>query len=101
MVFFDIDVRSIPPVVFHSLHTSHVFVPQYDTLEIWEVLVTSSNMIFETEPLTTLGISSICPLHDGDRILVGSSDRTVRIWNYHKRSLTCFCDGLNIDSKSL
>jgi len=38
-------------------------------------------MIFETEPLTTLEISSICPLRDGDRILVGSSDRTVRMWN--------------------
>ena len=81
MVFFDIDVGSIPPVVFHSLHTSHVFVPRYDTLAIWEVSVTGSNMIFETEPLTTLGISSICPLRDGDRILVGSSDRTVRMWN--------------------
>ena len=81
MVFFDIDVGSIPPVVFHSLHTSHVFVPRYDTLEIWEVSVTGSNMIFETEPLTTLGISSICPLRDGDRILVGRSDRTVRMWN--------------------
>jgi len=81
MVFFDIDVGSIPPVVFHSLHTSHVFVPRYDTLAIWEVSVTGSNMIFETEPLTTLGISSICLLRDGDRILVGSSDRTVRMWN--------------------
>jgi len=81
MVFFDLDIRPIPPVVFHSLHTSHVFVPRYDTVEIWEVSMTGSNMILETEPLTTLEISSICPLRDGHRILVGGSDRTVRMWN--------------------
>ena len=81
MVSFDLDVGRIPPVVFHSPHTNHVFVPRDDTVEIWEVSMTGSNVIFETEPLTTLWIGSICPLRDGLRFLVGSSDKTVRMWN--------------------
>jgi len=38
-------------------------------------------MIFETEPLTTSYITSICPSRDGHRLLVGSGDGTVRTWN--------------------
>jgi len=34
------------------------------------------------------------------RDLINEEKVTVFV-NYHKRSLTCFCDGLNIDSKSL
>jgi len=48
-------------------------------VEIWEVSMTSSNMIFKTEPLTTSGIRSICPSRDGHRLLVGSIDGTVRM----------------------
>ena len=81
MVSFDLDVGQIPPVVFHSPHANHVFVPQGNTVEIWEVSMTGPNMIFETEPLTNLWIGSICPLRDGLRFLVGSSDKTVRMWN--------------------
>jgi len=40
-----------------------------------------SDMIFMTEPLTTSWISSICPLRDGHRLLVGSKDGTVRMQN--------------------
>ena len=43
--------------------------------------MTSSNMIFKTEPLTTSEIRSICPLRDGHRLLVGSGDGTVRMQN--------------------
>jgi len=38
-------------------------------------------MIFETKPPTTSMITSICPSCDGDRILVGSGDETVRMWD--------------------
>jgi len=38
-------------------------------------------MIFKTEPLTTSWITSICPLRDGHRLLVGSEDGTVRMRN--------------------
>jgi len=48
-------------------------------VEIWEVSMTSSNMIFKTEPLTTSRIGSICPSRDGQRLLVGSEDGTVRM----------------------
>jgi len=50
-------------------------------VEIWEVSMTSSNMIFKTEPLTTSRIGSICPSRDGHRLLVGSDDGTVRMRN--------------------
>jgi len=50
-------------------------------VEIWEVSMTSSDMIFKTEPLTTSRIRSICPSRDGHRLLVGSVDGTVRMQN--------------------
>jgi len=50
-------------------------------VEIWEVSMTGPNMIFKAEPLTTFIITSICPLRDGHRLLVGSSDGTVRMQN--------------------
>ena len=43
--------------------------------------MTGPNMIFKTEPLTTSEITSICPLRDGHRFLVGSKDGTVRMRN--------------------
>ena len=81
MASFDLDVRYIPLAIIHLPNANRLFVPQYNTVEIWEVSMTSSNMIFKTEPLTTSGITSICPLRDGHRLLVGSSDGTVRMRN--------------------
>jgi len=81
MVSFDLDVGYHPPAIVHSPHANHVFVPKHRTVEIWEVSMTSSNIIFETEPLTTSYITSICPSRDGHRLLVGSGDGTVRMWN--------------------
>ena len=81
MVSFDLDVGWIPPVVFHSPHTSRIFVARDKTVEIWEVSMSGSNMIFETGPLTTEVIRSICLSRDGLRLLVGSFDATVRMWN--------------------
>ena len=76
MVSFDLDVGYHLPAIVHSPHTNHVFAPKHRTVEIWEVSMTSSNIIFETEPLTTSYIISICPSRDGHRLLVGSGDGT-------------------------
>jgi len=81
MTSFDLDVGLIPPAIIHSPNANRLFVPQRDTVEIWEVSMTGPNMIFKTEPLTTSRISSICPLRDGHRLLVGSRDGTVRMRN--------------------
>ena len=43
--------------------------------------MTSSHMIFETKPLITSLIRSMCPSRDGHRILVGSRDGTVSMWD--------------------
>jgi len=80
MTSFDLDIY-IPPAIIHLPNANRLFVPRGHTVEIWEVSMTSSDMIFKTEPLNTSGISSICPLRDGHRILVGSVDGTVRMWN--------------------
>ena len=68
-----------PPAVIHSSHTNRVFAPQDSTVEIWDVSTTGSNMISKTEPLTDGLISSICPSHDGHRLLIGSWGGTVRM----------------------
>ena len=81
MTTFDLDVDDIPPAIIHLPNANRLFVPRNDTVEIWEVFMSSSNMIFKTEPLTTSMIESICPSCDGHRILVGSWDGTVRMLN--------------------
>jgi len=80
MTSFDLDIYT-PPAIIHLPNASRLFVPRGNAVEIWEVSMTSSDMIFKTEPLTTLFISSICPSRDGHRLLVGSSDGTVGIRN--------------------
>ena len=52
---------------------------------IWEVSIAISHIIFETRPLVTSVRMSICPSHDGHRILVGDKDGIVRIW------VICYC----------
>ena len=79
MTSFNLDVGIIPPAIVHS--PNRLFVPRDNTVEIWEVSVTGSNMIFKTESLTTSEISSICPSRDGHRLLVGSEDGTVMMRN--------------------
>jgi len=49
-------------------------------MEIWEVSMTGSNMMFETA-LSTQFITSICALHDGRRFLVGTVDGAVGMQN--------------------
>jgi len=81
MTSFDLDVKDIPLAIIHLPNANRLFVPRGSTVEIWEVSMTGPNMIFKTEPLTTSWIKSICPLRDGHRLLVGSSDGTVRMRN--------------------
>jgi len=76
-----LDIGYDPPAIINSSHTNQIFVPRDNTMEIWEVSMTGSNMMFETEPLSTQFITSICPLHDGRRLLVGTVDGTVRMQN--------------------
>jgi len=75
--FKDGDVP-IPPAVIHSSHTNRVFFPRVDTVEIWEVSTTGSNMVFEIESLTRWMTGSICPSRDGHRLLMGNGG-TVRM----------------------
>jgi len=77
MTSFDLNIAAI----IHSPNANRLFVPQDKTVEIWEVSMAGSNIIFKTEPLTTSWIRSICPLRGGHRLLVGSADGTVRMWN--------------------
>ena len=81
MVSFDLDFKDIPSAVMHSAHTNRIFVPQEHTVEVWDVSMTGSNMVFKTEPRTTQFISNICPSRNGHRLLMGSEDGTVRMWN--------------------
>ena len=81
MTSFDLGIRRVPPAIIHSPNANRLLVPRDNILEIWEVSMSSSNMIFKTEPLTISRISSICPLDDGHRLLVGSEDGTVRMRN--------------------
>jgi len=81
MASFIIGVWLIPSAVIRGPFTSHLFIARDHTVEIWEASVTSSHMIFETKPLITSRITSICPSRDGHRILVGSEDGIVRIWD--------------------
>jgi len=89
MVSLNIGGNDIPPEVIHSSHTNRIFAPRDTTVEIWEVSATGSNMIFETEQLTDRLISSICPLRDGHRLLIGNDGGTVRML-----SLTLCCFGV-------
>jgi len=81
MTSFDLHVEDIPLAIIHLPNVNRLFVPRGDAVEVWEVSMTSSDMIFKTEPLTTSFIGSICPSRDGHRLWVGSVDGTVRMWD--------------------
>ena len=88
MASLSVDIGYAPPAVIRSPLTSHLFIPQYDTVEIWEVSMTRSHMIFKTKPPIASSIHSICPSRDGNRILVGSEDGIVRMWDTNLEDLT-------------
>jgi len=73
--------------VIHSPLTNYVFIQQRYTVEIWDVSMTGSKFIWETNPPTTSRIWSICPSWDGHRILVGCWDGSVRMWELDLENL--------------
>ena len=68
--------------VIHSSLTNYVFIERYRTVEICDVSMTGSKLIWETNPPTTSHIFSICPSRDGHRLLVGCEDGSVRMWDF-------------------
>ena len=80
MASFSVDIGYAPPVVIRAPLTSHLYIARYHTVEIWEVSMTSSHMIFKTKLPITSEITSICPSRDGNKILVGSYG-IVRMWD--------------------
>jgi len=66
--------------VIHSSLTNYLFIERLHTVEIWEVSTTGARMIWE-KPQVTSNVWSICPSHDGHRLLVGYGDGSVRMWD--------------------
>jgi len=73
--------------VIHSPLTNYLFIKRDHTVEIWDVSVNGSKLIWETNPPTTSLISSICPSRDGHRLLVGCKDGSVRLWELDLENL--------------
>jgi len=73
--------------VIHSPLTNYLLIEQYFTVEIWDISVTGSKMIWEIKPVSTSGVSRICPSCDGHRVLVGYDDGSVRMWNLDLENL--------------
>ena len=74
--------------VIHSPLTNYLFIRRNFTVEIWDVSVTGSKMIWETKPPATSLVGSICPSCDGHRLLIGYNDGKVRMWNVDLEDLT-------------
>jgi len=86
MASFDHHFSYVPHVI-HSPLTNYRFIDQDHTVKIWDVSMTGSKRIWETNPPTTSPIWSICPSRDGHRILVGCSDGSVRMWELDLENL--------------
>jgi len=67
--------------VIHSPLTNYLFIIRDFRVEIWDVSVTGSKMIWEAKLLATSFVTSICPSRDGHRLLIGYYDGKVRMWN--------------------
>jgi len=79
MAYFSVSIGCIPPAVIHAPLTSHLFIPRYHTIKIWEASI--PHIIFETKAPNTSKVKSICPSRDGNRISVGSKGGIVRMWD--------------------
>jgi len=86
MASFDHDLNYVPDVIYSSL-TNYLFINQDHTVKIWDVSMTGSKQIWETNPPTTSRIRSICPSRDGHRLLVGCLDGSVRMWELDLENL--------------
>ena len=86
MASFSHDFDRVSHVI-HSPLTNYLFIQRYDTVEIWDVSMTGSKLIWETNPPNTSGICSTCPSRDGHRLLVGCDDGSVRMWDLDLENL--------------
>jgi len=86
MASFNHDFDYVPRVI-HSSLTNYVFIKQDITVDIWDISMTCSKQIWETNPPATSNISSICPSWDGRRLLVGCFDGSVRMWELDLENL--------------
>jgi len=75
------------PYVIHSPVTNYLFIKQPYIVEIWNVSVTGSILIWKTNPPTISEICSICPSRDGHRLLVGCDNGSVRMWDVDLENL--------------
>ena len=73
--------------VIHPPLTNYLFIEQAYTVEIWDVAVTDSKLIWETNPPTTSLIYSTRPSRDGHKLLVGCQDGSVRMWELDLENL--------------
>jgi len=73
---FDYNIR-----VVHSPLTNYLFIERNYRVEMWDVSMTGSEWIWETNSLANSNVASICPSCDGHRLLVGYSGGSVRMWN--------------------
>jgi len=86
MASFDHDFNYVTHVV-HSPLTNYLFISKGRTVKIWDISMTGSKPIWETNPPTTSDIYSICPSRDGRRLLVGCWDGSVRMWELDLENL--------------
>ena len=86
MASFNHDFDYVPRVI-HSSLTNYVYIKQDITVDIWDISMTCSKQIWETNPPATSNISSICPSWDGRRLLVGCDDGSVRMWELDLENL--------------
>ena len=87
MASINVLVGPIPPAVIHLPSTDRLFISQDHTVEIWEVSMTGSNMIYKIESPMTSKITCICPSRDGRRLLVGGEDGRVMMWSLSAENL--------------
>jgi len=73
--------------VIHSPLTNYLFVERNYTVEIWDVSMTSSKLVWEAKPPTTSRICSTRPSQDGHGLLVGCRDGNVRMWELDLENL--------------
>jgi len=85
VVSFSHDFHDALHVIYAPL-TNYLFIEQHHTVEIWDVSVTGSKMIWEIKCLSTY-VARICPSSDGHRVLVGYDDGRVRMWNLDLENL--------------
>jgi len=73
--------------VIHSPLTNYLCIQQRRTVEIRDVSMTGSKLVWETKPPTTSRICGTRPSRDGRRLLVGCYDGSVRMWELDLENL--------------